>query len=104
MTLLPINLPADGITGSDKINHFIAFAALTFPTALIYRRAVIWVAPCALVFGALIELIQPHVGRQGDLSDFYADAFGVIVGLCAGLAANSLLVRPFARKYLNRYA
>jgi len=81
-----------------------AFAALTFPCALIYRRAVRWIVPSALLFGILIELIQPQVGRMGEIADFYADALGAMLGLGQGLAANGLVVRPLARQYLNRYA
>ncbi|AXI47868.1 hypothetical protein C1J03_18750 [Sulfitobacter sp. SK012] len=104
LTLLPINLPTSSAPGPDKVHHLIAFAALTFPCAVIYRRAVRWIAPSALLYGILIELIQPHVGRQGELADFYADALGAMLGLGLGLAANSLLVRPLARRYLNQYA
>jgi len=82
----------------------IAFAALTFPCALIYRRAVKWIALFAILFGILIELVQRHVGRQGEIADFFADALGALLGLGLGLAGNSLVARPLARQHLNRYA
>ncbi len=44
-------------------------------------KNIYWVLPVAL-FGALIELIQPFVGRHGDINDFYADALGSIIGVC----------------------
>lgn len=70
---------------SDKIYHFVAFAILVMPTAIIYKRALFWVVPAALLFGGAIEIIQPYVGRQGDFADFFADALGVLFGAAAGL-------------------
>lgn len=98
-TLTPLNMPTDA-PGSDKIWHVLAFAAFTFPSALIYRRACRWVAPLALLYGIAIELIQPHVGRQGELADFYADAFGALLGLGLGMAFNEYILRPAARRYM----
>ena len=103
LTLLPIDLPPNSVPGSDKVHHLIAFAAFTFPCALIYRRAVRWVLPFALIFGVLIELIQPYVGRHGEITDFYADALGALLGLVMGLIANVLIMQPFGRRYIARH-
>ena len=100
LTLLPIDLPPNSVPGSDKVHHLIAFAAFTFPCALIYRRAVRWILPFALIFGVLIELIQPYVGRHGEITDFYADALGALLGLVMGLIANVLIMQPFGRRYI----
>lgn len=70
---------------TDKIYHFVAFAILVMPTAIIYKRALFWVVPAALVFGASIEIIQPYVGRQGEFADFVGDALGALFGAAAGL-------------------
>ena len=96
LTLLPVDLPSDSFSGSDKVYHCIAFAAFTFPCAFLYRRAIRWVAPSAVIFGILIELIQPFVGRNGELADFYADALGATLGVALGLTANMLVVRKVA--------
>ena len=103
LTLLPIYLPPNSVPGSDKVHHLIAFAAFTFPCALIYRRAVRWILPFALIFGVLIELIQPYVGRHEEITDFYADALGVLLGLLMGLIANVLIMQPFGRRYIARH-
>ncbi|QJF51869.1 VanZ family protein [Roseobacter ponti] len=100
-TLTPVNMP-QGMPVSDKFWHVVAFAALTFPAALIYRRACRWVAPLALLYGVVIELIQPHVGRSGELADVYADAFGALLGLALGMIFNEYLIRPAARRRLAR--
>lgn len=92
-TLLPVEPLSDSFGGSDKVFHCIAFAAFTFPCAFLYRRTIRWIAPTALMFGILIELIQPYVGRNGELADFYADALGATLGVALGLAANMLIFR-----------
>lgn len=95
-TLFPVETPSDSFSGSDKVFHCIAFAALTFPSAFLYRRAIRWIAPTAIMFGILIELIQPYVGRNGELADFYADALGATLGVALGLAASKLIIRKLA--------
>jgi hypothetical protein len=97
LTLVPLALPATSLSGSDKVYHCIAFTAFTFPCAFLYRRAIRWVAPFALIFGILIELIQPYVGRNGELADFYADALGATLGVALGLVTNFLIRRKVAR-------
>lgn len=88
LTLLPLET-SEIIPGSDKIHHVLGFAALAFPSAFLFPKLVRWIAPLALAYGALIEVVQPYVGRIRDASDFWADAVGVLVGLALGLAANS---------------
>ncbi len=95
LTLLPISVPPV-IGGSDKTHHLIAFGVLAIPCALLYPRSLIWVAPAILAFGAAIELVQPYVGRHGELADFYADFKGVVLGVSVGLAVHYLA------RWLNR--
>ena len=78
---------------SDKAYHVIAFAALIFPSALLYARSLIWVIPAALMFGGAIELIQPYVGREAEVADFLADAVGLSVGIVSGLILRMLLTK-----------
>ena len=103
LTLLPIDLPLSSVPGSDKVHHFIAFGALTFPCALIYQHAIRWILPFALIFGVLIELIQPYVGRHGEIADFYADALGALLGLMMGLIANVLIMQLYRKRYTARH-
>ena len=51
------------------------------------------IVPFALIFGAIIEVIQPYLKRSEDIYDFYANATGVIIGLIIGLAVNVFYVR-----------
>lgn len=73
---------------NDKLAHFMAFAALVFPVSFAQRYGYIWAGLWGLGLGAAIEIVQPYVGRQGDIMDFIADLIGVLVGiLCAKLLA-----------------
>ena len=92
--LIPVTLPA-GAPGSDKLHHFVAFASLVFPCAVMFPRALIIVVPGAIMLGGLIEVIQPAVGRQKELMDFIADTCGVGIGLVLGLGLRAVAKTSF---------
>jgi VanZ family protein len=73
------------IPGIDKVQHFLAFLALTFPVCARRPRAVLWIVPAAIVLGGAIELIQPLTGRTREAADFVADTAGAVVGALLGL-------------------
>ena len=85
--------PIDGFL-SDKSYHVVAFAALIFPGALRDLRSLIWLIPAALFFGAVIEFVQPLVGRSAKLADFGTDAAGVACGLMIALTMRRWWFRP----------
>lgn len=87
LTLIPQSLNMG--PGTDKLYHFIAFTALVFPCALLFARTLKWVLPAALLFGGAIELIQPYVGRGGELADFVAGVVGLVIGAAVGLTLRS---------------
>ncbi len=67
---------------TDKEAHAMAFYALTALGLLAMPRLRKWdVAIFALAFGGAIEIIQPYVGRDGNLPDFLADAIGVSLAI-----------------------
>ena len=78
LTLFPV--PELTVAQSDKLYHIIAFGALTFPSALLHLPLSRVVLIFAILFGALIEVIQPHVGRTGSWEDFLADVLGALFG------------------------
>ena len=90
--LWPLEAPPPAPEGSDKLVHFIAFAALAFPLARTGRFGVIPVLIAASAFGAIIELVQPTFNRSAELSDWVADTLGVLIGIGLGLAYRR--VRP----------
>ena len=83
--LWPLEAPPPAPEGSDKLVHFVAFAALAFPLARTGRYGLLPVFIGASAFGAAIELIQPSFNRSADLNDWVADVVGVILGIGLGL-------------------
>ena len=83
-TLTPL-LRAVDVPGTDKWHHFLAFAALTYPLTVASRRYWLSIIVFGLLFGALIEIIQPYVNRFRDIPDFTADAVGVLIGFSFGV-------------------
>ena len=83
--LLPINQPPPAPSGSDKVVHLIAFAALAFPLARTGRVGLIPVLIGASAFGGLIEFIQPSFGRSADMQDWIADIVGAALGIMLAL-------------------
>ena len=83
--LWPLEAPPPAPEGSDKLVHFIAFAALAFPLARTGRFGLLPVLIGASAFGGAIELIQPSFNRNADLNDWVADVVGVILGIGLGL-------------------
>ena len=83
--LWPLEAPPPAPEGSDKLVHFIAFAALAFPLARTGRFGLLPVFIGASAFGGVIELIQPSFNRSADVNDWVADTVGVILGIGLGL-------------------
>lgn len=71
---------AGGLNVNDKLAHFLAFAALASPLSFSKPRRAAAVVVGAVLFGALIEVIQPHVGRSAEWADLLADGLGACAG------------------------
>ena len=94
LTLTP-SPPTQSTPLSDKFYHVLAFAALVFPTALLYARSLVWILPLAVLFGAVIELVQPFTGRSAEAADLLANLVGLGFGTVFGLAMRARIVsRP----------
>ena len=83
--LWPLEAPPPAPEGSDKLVHFVAFAALAFPLARTGRIGLLPVFIGASAFGGAIELIQPSFNRSADVNDWIADVVGVVMGIGLGL-------------------
>jgi len=77
--------PPPAPEGSDKLVHFVAFAALAFPLARTGRFGLLPVFIGASAFGGAIELMQPSFNRSADINDWIADIVGVLLGISCGL-------------------
>lgn len=79
--------PPPTIPFQDKIFHALAFASLTGPAVLVLPRRYLWFwIAHMLALGAGIEVVQSlgGEGRSGDLTDFLADAVGIVAALGIG--------------------
>jgi VanZ family protein len=91
--LWPMEAPPPAPKGSDKLVHFVAFAALAFPLARTGRFGLLPVFISASAFGGVIELIQPSFNRSADFNDWVADIVGVTLGIGCGLLYRRLRKR-----------
>jgi VanZ family protein len=72
------------IGGSDKLGHFLAYAALSIAFSVIIRqRLSLWRVLFGLIaFGILMEYLQGLTGyRYADPEDALANSIGVVFGL-----------------------
>ena len=72
--------------GVDKVGHGVAYAVLCplliwASAPLRWRTRLIGSAVGAVLFGALIEVLQPLTGRSCDLADVGFNALGVLAAL-----------------------
>jgi VanZ family protein len=71
------------VTGVEHgYEHFLSFGFVGFVFALTYSRRPIFLMLSAIVFAALLELIQiPLPTRHARLEDFLTDALGSCIGI-----------------------
>jgi VanZ family protein len=71
---------------ADKVQHLLAFGALTLVTGLTMAaglRQTVWAVGWMLLFAIFIELVQSQLPtRTADVMDVLADSVGIVVGLC----------------------
>lgn len=93
-----------GLDNSDKLGHFLAYAALSGWSVLIFaQRHARWAAAASLVLlGVAMELAQQQftVDRMMDALDALANTLGVVAGQClAWTPARTWLQRLDARLF-----
>ena len=97
LSLMPIpETPLSDVTMIDKWTHIVMYGGLSFTIWIEYlhehktanwRKLIVigWLVP--VLMGGLLELIQANCTngvRNGDWLDFFADAVGSTLILCAG--------------------
>ena len=89
MSLIKVKgLPDMGISNSDKIFHFLAYAILIFLWYKVFfykvnlkkNKAIIYAGIISIIFGIIIELIQGSAttSRVSDVYDGLANVLGVL--------------------------
>jgi VanZ family protein len=81
-----VQLPS--VPGSDKTHHFLAYAALIFPTVLTKPKYYFSIIIGFIIFSGAIEVIQPYVNRYGEWLDMLANTLGLF---CGWILAKSIL-------------
>ncbi len=85
--------------GTDKTHHLVAYFFLALPSGL--RKPNKWILfICSfIIFGGIIEMIQPYVNRYGEWLDFFANTTGVLLGFFVGVILNMKLLSKI--KFVN---
>ncbi|HYA47925.1 MAG TPA: VanZ family protein [Burkholderiales bacterium] len=81
LSLIPVDV--DLGKGSDKIEHFVAYAALSFWFGLLYtqQRRQLGFALGFILMGVVIEFLQGMTDyRDFEVADMVADAIGAAIG------------------------
>lgn len=74
--------PADYLPpapGSDKLHHLVGFGGWALLCAFGPTRRFIIMAMLMIIWGGMIEIIQPHINRYGEWLDFVANTSGVLL-------------------------
>ena len=91
LALLPpsINIPT---TGWDKLNHVLAFCALSFLSFRAYPNHHLRLLILLLAYGGLIEVMQSFTAyRFAEWADLLADGIGLCIGWVFGKLAGSFV-------------
>jgi len=91
MSLYPLQ-EVPKFSSNDKSLHLIAYFFLALPLGL--RKPNKWILFIAIliIFGGIIEIIQPYVNRYGEWLDFFSNGLGVFFGFFTGLTLNKSLL------------
>ncbi len=88
LSTFPIAGAQPSVPDADKLGHAAVYGVLGFLTARAWRRhgsssaaVVERTMATALVFGAVMELLQSQIGRDMSLGDWIADGVGAAIGI-----------------------
>ena len=84
VAILSLAPATPNVGGSDKLGHFLAYAALSvgFSVIVRQRKTLWWILFGLISFGVLMEYLQGLTGyRYADPEDALANSAGVVFGL-----------------------
>lgn len=76
------------IPSNDKVQHFIAYGALTFPVVFTKPKYWLLIALFFLFWSGGIELLQPYFHHRRDWLDMLANGAGIACGVLCALFLN----------------
>ena len=79
-SLSPIHV-SFGSHDSDKLFHITSYIALSFPAALRASYSYVLILTCFVLFGSVIEVLQPYFNRNFELYDILANTLGTFLGI-----------------------
>lgn len=83
--LAPVpDTPAGRIPGIDKVVHFTMFFLIALPALCVAPRAWGWIVALVVIYGGMIEIIQPIFGRGRELADLIANSLGALSAVPVG--------------------
>lgn len=86
-SLLPARDLPEAPPGFDKIEHFVAYAALAAGAVQLFARRLSWGFVCVMLvlMGIGLEYLQAQMGlgRMLDRQDVLANTIGVLIGLAS---------------------
>lgn len=83
LALSPVSVPMP-VDNVDKLYHAVAFTGLSVPVSFLAPRLIPVTVIVLAVFGGVIEVIQPYVGRECSLRDWVANVAGIAIGVIMG--------------------
>lgn len=91
-TLTPLEqLPA--VPGTDKLHHIIGFGGWACLCLFGPTRRFTLMCAAIVIWGGVIELIQPQVNRYGEWLDFIANSAGVLLAFVSHFILKRSLFR-----------
>lgn len=78
-----------GISFYDKIYHFLLYSLWSFPVFIANPKSVKFFFIFMILYGGLIEVIQPYFNRSCEIVDFIANTLGVLFSYCICFIAKS---------------
>lgn len=78
---------------NDKVQHFVAYGALMFPTAIRKAKNEKAIALFFICWSGVIELIQPYVNRYGEWQDLLANIIGLLFGWLLAQLVRKLITK-----------